>query len=141
MGESSGFTGNTNKSRFFDPIVFQYKVLRFPAFVIDQGRRAGFRARVRRDVYRRKARYPSWVLRLRDPCVAPAPITVDAAHSRRHAAFNVRLGIWLIIGSVTQPSDPVSLRLNRSASLRASAKTCWARGVKSLIIACRCRAR
>jgi hypothetical protein len=55
MGESSGFTGNTNKSRFFDPIVFQYKVLRFPAFVIDQGRRAGFRARVRRDVYRRKA--------------------------------------------------------------------------------------
>jgi hypothetical protein len=37
MGESSGFTGNTNKSRFFDPMVFQYKVVRFPAFVIDQG--------------------------------------------------------------------------------------------------------
>ncbi len=39
-----------------------------------------FRARVQRDVYRRKARYPSGMLRPRDQCVVPA------AHSRRHAS-------------------------------------------------------
>src|ERR1700732_26903 len=34
--------------------------------------RAGFRARVQRDVYRRKTRYPSGMLRSRDPHVDPA---------------------------------------------------------------------
>ena len=56
--------------------------------------RAGFRARVQRDVYRRKARYPSGMLRPRDPRILPT-----AALSRRHTSVKewVRLqqaGIW-----------------------------------------------